>query len=117
MSDQPRILYSSDGSHKLQCQKCGQHPCKCPKAGALVPSEHTLKIRRETNGRGGKAVTVVFELPENEAYFKELASKLKTHCGSGGAFKITTIEVQGDHRDKIKLYLEKLGFKVKLAGG
>jgi len=25
--------------------------------------------------------------------------------------------VQGDHRDKIKLYLEKLGFKVKLAGG
>lgn len=82
-----------------------------------MPSDYTLKIRRETNGRGGKAVTVVFELPDNEAYFKELTSKLKTHCGSGGAFKQSTIEIQGDHRDKMKAFLEKLGFKVKLAGG
>jgi translation initiation factor 1 len=117
MTDKPRILYSSDGSHKLQCAKCSHHPCQCPKAQALVPSDHTLKIRRETNGRGGKAVTVIFELPDNEAYFKELASKLKTYCGSGGAFKGSTMEVQGDHRDKIKAFLEKLGFKVKLAGG
>ncbi len=117
MSDQPRILYSSDGSHKLQCQKCHQHPCRCPKASALTPGEHTLKVRRETNGRGGKAVTVVFELPANEAYFKDLASKLKTHCGSGGAFKDLRIEIQGDHREKVKAFLEKLGFKVKLAGG
>jgi translation initiation factor 1 len=117
MSDKPRILYSSDGSHLLQCKKCGHHPCQCPKAGALTPGDHTLKIRRETNGRGGKAVTVVFELPGNEAYFKELASKLKTHCGTGGAFKGETIEIQGDHREKVKAYLEKVGFKVKLAGG
>ena len=117
MSDQPRILYSSDGSHKLQCKKCGQHPCKCPKSGDIVPSEHTLKVRRETGGRGGKTVTVVMELPDNEAYFKELASKLKTHCGTGGAFKGTSIEIQGDHREKVKTYLEARGFKVKLAGG
>ncbi len=117
MSDKPRILYSSDGSHKLQCPKCGQHPCRCPKATELNPAEHTLKVRRETGGRGGKTVTVILELPDNEAYFKELTSKIKTHCGSGGAFKGSTIEIQGDHREKVKAFLEKLGFKVKLAGG
>ena len=117
MTDKPRILYSSDGSHKLQCPKCHQHPCACPKSTELNPSEHTLKVRRETNGRGGKTVTTIFELPPNEAYFKELASKLKTLCGSGGSFKEGVIEIQGDHREKIKKFLESKGFKVKLAGG
>ena len=114
---EPKILYSSDGSHTKNCAKCGFHPCRCPKSGDLNPKEHTLKIRRETNGRGGKTVTAVFELPPNENYFKDLTAKLKSHCGSGGAFKDLRIEIQGDHRDKVKAYLEKLGFKTKLAGG
>ena len=83
----------------------------------MTPSEHTLKVRRETAGRGGKTVTSVFELPANEAYFKDLTTKLKSHCGTGGAFKDGRIEIQGDHRDKVKVFLEKLGFQVKLAGG
>jgi len=114
---EPKILYSSDGSHLKQCAKCGRPPCACPKAQALVPADHTLKVRRETGGRGGKTVTAIFELPANEAYFKDLATKLKSHCGSGGAFKDGRIEIQGDHRDKVKIFLEKLGFSVKLAGG
>ncbi len=61
-------------------------------------------------------MTVVFELPSNEAYFKDLERKLKAFCGTGGSYKNGTIEIQGDHRVKIKTYLEKLGFKVKLAG-
>ncbi len=83
----------------------------------MIARDHTLKVRRETNGRGGKTVTVILELPPNEAYSKELCSKLKTSCGSGGAYKEGRIEIQGDHREKIKTFLEKLGFKVKLAGG
>jgi translation initiation factor 1 len=83
----------------------------------MTPSLHTLKIRLEKNGRGGKSVTVVFELPHNEAYFKELEKKLKAQCGTGGSYKSNVIEIQGDHREKIKSYLEKLGFKVKFAGG
>jgi translation initiation factor 1 len=114
---EPKILYSSDGSHLLLCKKCGFHPCRCPKAGELNPLLYTLKIRLEKNGRGGKLVTVVFELPDNDDYFKGLGQKLKSLCGSGGAYKDKMIEVQGDHREKIKKYLEKLGFKIKLAGG
>lgn len=113
----PKILYSSDGSHLKNCPKCGAHPCRCPRPSELNPKEHTLKVRRETNGRGGKTVTVVFELPANESYFKELATKLKAYCGTGGAFKDMRIEVQGDHREKVKKFLEAKGFQVKLAGG
>jgi translation initiation factor 1 len=116
MSDY-EIVYSDDPNFKRRCQKCGKFPCGCPKSSDLVPSEHQLKLRLEKNGRGGKSVTVVFELPVNEAYFTELTKKLKQHCGTGGAFKDQKIEIQGDHREKIKLFLEKLGFRVKLAGG
>ncbi len=83
----------------------------------MNPTAHTLKIRLEKNGRGGKTVTVMFELPVNEAYFKDLEKKLKALCGTGGSYKNNMIEIQGDHREKIKAFLEKLGFKVKLAGG
>ncbi len=116
MSDY-EIVFSDDPNFKKRCLKCGKYPCACPKASDLKPSNHTLKLRLEKNGRGGKTVTVLFELPSNEDYFKGLEKRLKALCGSGGAFKVNTIEIQGDHREKIKVFLEKLGFKVKLAGG
>lgn len=106
--EEPNILFASDGSHTKK---------KSQSFKEIIPSEHTLKIRLETNKRGGKAVSVVFELPENPDYFKKLAKELKNHCGSGGSFKNDQIEVQGDHREKIKAYLEKKGFHAKLAGG
>jgi translation initiation factor 1 len=116
MSDY-EIVYSDDPNFSKRCKKCSKYPCVCPKASSLVPSDYTLKIRLEKNGRGGKTVTVVFELPQNEEYFKNLEKKLKSLCGTGGSFKEGKIEIQGDHRNKIKLHLEGLGFKVKLAGG
>lgn len=116
MSDY-EIVFSDDPNLKKRCAKCSKFPCACPKASDLSPALHTLKVRLEKNGRGGKSVTVVFELPQNDAYFKELEKKLKAHCGTGGAYKNNMIEIQGDHRQKIKTFLEKLGFKVKLAGG
>jgi translation initiation factor 1 len=109
MSDY-RIVYSDDGSH-LEDKK------KRPKASDLKPEEHTLKIRLEKKGRGGKNVTVVFELPDNPDYFKKLTKELKSHCGSGGSFKGSTLEIQGDHKIKIRDYLQKKGFKAILAGG
>lgn len=116
MSDY-ELVYSDDPNFKKRCPKCSKYPCACPKARDLKPSEHTLKVRLEKNGRGGKVVTVVFELPANEEYFSDLAKKLKAQCGSGGSFKNSMIEIQGDHREKVKTFLEKTGFKVKLAGG
>lgn len=119
-----RLVYSSDGSHLKLCKKCSEDPCVCKTSEAfhvpVNPAQTTLKIRLEKNQRGGKTVTVVFDLPNNPPYFEDLAKKLKNQCGSGGTFKAeekAQIEIQGDHRTKIQSILEKLGFKVKLAGG
>ena len=42
---------------------------------------------------------------------------LKRHCGSGGTAKNGTIEIQGDHREKIASWFAAAGKKAKLAGG
>ena len=42
---------------------------------------------------------------------------LKQFCGAGGTSKDDTIEVQGNHRDKVMEKLASLGYKVKRVGG
>ncbi len=78
---------------------------------------HTVKVGRETAGRRGKGVTVVTDLPLNEEQLKELATRLKNTCGTGGTAKDGRIEIQGDQRDRLVSELEKLGYKVKRSGG
>ncbi|MDC0980142.1 translation initiation factor [Bdellovibrionales bacterium] len=112
-----RLVYSSDGSHMSRCKKCEEIPCVCIKEVDVRPDETTLKIRLEKKGRGGKVVTVVFDLPFNEKYFKDLSKKIKNHCGSGGSFKGGIMEFQGDQKERVKIFLEKLGFTVKFSGG
>lgn len=112
-----RFVYSTDGSHKNICKTCGELACICKKVQPVNPSSVIAKVRLESKGRGGKSVSVVFNLPYNPDYFTKLAKKLKAQCGSGGTYKDGQIEIQGDHRAKIKAYLEKQGFQVKLAGG
>jgi translation initiation factor 1 len=77
----------------------------------------TAKVGRETAGRRGKGVTVVWELNLHEEALKELCTKLKNKCGSGGTVKDGRIEIQGDHRDTVAAELEKMGYKVKRSGG
>jgi predicted translation initiation factor SUI1 len=77
----------------------------------------TAKLGRETAGRRGKGVTTVFDLPLTMDQLRELAAVLKAKCGTGGTVKDGKIEIQGDHRDRLAAELEKLGYKVKRAGG
>lgn len=77
----------------------------------------TAKVGRETAGRRGKGVTTVFDLPLGEETLRELAATLKQRCGTGGTVKDGRIEIQGDQRKRIIAELEKLGYKVKRAGG
>ncbi len=82
----------------------------------IHPANVTIKMRLEKNSRGGKTVTVLFDLPNNPGYFEDLTKNLKTSLGTGGTFKNNRIEIQGDHKVRIKAYLEKMGFKVVQAG-
>jgi translation initiation factor 1 len=110
-------VYSTDGSHRLTCARCGRHPCVCPPAQAIDPARTRLRLRLDKKGRGGKAVTVVDEFPPHPTYWKELGRALKSHCGTGGAVKDEALEIQGDQRDKVHAFLESLGFTVRRSGG
>jgi translation initiation factor 1 len=76
-----------------------------------------VRVRRETQGRGGKTVTTVSGVPRSVSDLQALAGELKRLCGTGGTVKDYVIEIQGDHRDAIVAALEQRGFTVKLAGG
>jgi translation initiation factor 1 len=82
-----------------------------------TPNDGTVRLRRETKGRGGGTVIVISGVPLAEAALKELAGALKKRCGCGGTVKNGIIEIQGDHRDILLLELQTRGYRVKLAGG
>jgi len=84
---------------------------------SLPPQQQTAYLHRESGGRGGKIVSVVKKLVLSEDDMKSLAKKLKQECGTGGTVKDGMIEIQGEHRKKMADVLQKLGYKVKIAGG
>ena len=114
--DNARIVYSTatDG----RCPGCGwpQRDCRCSSRFAReepLPARITAKLRMEKKGRGGKTVTVVYGLPQNEAFLKELAGELKRACGCGGAVVEGGIELQGELRDRVRDALQKKGYIIK----
>ena len=76
-----------------------------------------VKVRRETSGRRGKAVTTVSGVPLDDDGLKDLAGRLKKRCGVGGSVKDGVIELQGDHRDVVLEVLKADGYDAVLAGG
>jgi translation initiation factor 1 len=84
---------------------------------SLPPQQQTVYLHRDSKGRGGKTVTLVKKLILSEEDLRQLATQLKQVCGSGGTLKDGEIEIQGEHRGRIAEVLQKLGYKVKIAGG
>jgi translation initiation factor 1 len=76
-----------------------------------------VRVGREVSGRGGKGVSVITGLPLTGEALEELATRLKKACGAGGAVKDGTVEIQGDHRDRLVAELSKLGYDAKRSGG
>ena len=111
-----RIVYSTDTGGK--CPGCGwpQRDCKCSSQRAAndpIPNRVVAKLRMEKKGRGGKVVTLVYDLPDNAAFRKELCQELKRACGTGGAVVEGGVEIQGDLRERVRDVLEKKGWLVK----
>jgi translation initiation factor 1 len=88
-----------------------------PEVKARLAGGGRVKVRRETSGRRGKAVTTVSDVPVDDDGLRELAGRLKKRCGVGGSVKQGVIELQGDHRDVVVEVLRADGYDVVLAGG
>lgn len=75
----------------------------------LNKEEQFVKIKLEKR-RYGKEVTIIEGLVGSDHELKKLASELKSKLAAGGTVKNGRIEIQGDHRDKVKELLIKLGY-------
>ena len=112
------LVYSTDSGR--MCPSCRQPLalCQCAaKAKAAARGDGTVRVSRETKGRGGKAVTLVRGLPLDDAALAALGKRLRSACGAGGTVKDAVLEVQGDHVDRVVAWLLKEGFAAKRAGG
>jgi translation initiation factor 1 len=90
---------------------------RAPTPAAPASGGGRVKVRRETAGRRGKAVTTIANVPVDDAGLRELAGRLKRRCGVGGSAKDGVIELQGDHRDVVMAELRAAGYDAVLAGG
>ena len=116
LKNNARLVYSTQTSGK--CPVCGwpQRDCQCSDRRAAnepVTGRIVAKLRMEKKGRGGKTVTVVHGLPENDAFLKQLSQELKRACGTGGTVVEGGIELQGDVRERVREVLIKRQYVVK----
>lgn len=99
------MVYSTDPNFSFEEEK--------EEIITLAPKEQQLRLQLETKHRGGKTASIVFGFIGKDEDLEILGKKLKTHCGTGGSVKDGEIIIQGDHREKIRQWLTKEGYKVK----
>ena len=111
------LVYSTDSGRI--CTGCGipAAQCVCKAASSASVGNGNVRVSRETKGRAGKGVTVIKGLPLAAAELAALGKQLRTACGSGGTVKDGTLEIQGDHADRVVELLKAQGFSAKRAGG
>lgn len=112
------LVYSTDSGRTCPVCRQAQADCRCKaQAQSAVLGNGQVRVRRETAGRKGKGVTVILGLPLTLEELTSVAKQLKATCGSGGTVKDGTVEIQGDHLDKVMQWLQKAGYSPKKAGG
>ena len=119
MKDSSKLVYSTDPKLNQKCARCKEltSECTCETDARIKGYKFIAILRIEKQGRGGKTVTVIDELPKNEIFLKEWTTKLKKKCGTGGTYlmdgKEGVIEIQGDKRDSIRTIFTQSGIKFK----
>ena len=94
------------------CPKCGlpKELCVCEE---IAKEQQKIEISVDKR-RYGKMMTIVDGINSNDLDIDALITKLKKKCASGGTIKDGKIELQGDHRTRVKETLEEMGFTVEV---
>lgn len=114
-----RLFEGTEFYQPPRCEKCGELEEKCtcppPELQQLSPASQTAQIRVEKRKKG-KVVTVVRGLAEGNPgrHLADLLTKLKNACGAGGTIQGETIEIQGDHKQRIEGLLKEIGYRVRV---
>jgi translation initiation factor 1 len=90
------------------CSKCGlpKQLCACE---TIAKESQRIKVYLVTK-KFRKVSTIVEGLDKRELDVKDIARTLKTGFACGGTVKNGRIELQGDHKAKIRAALVNLGF-------
>ena len=90
------------------CPKCGlvKELCVCE---TIAKESQLINIFLERK-KFRKFSTIIEGIDQKEIDIKDLAKKLKEQFACGGTVKEGNIELQGDHKNKIKDILIKMGF-------
>ncbi|MCH4814627.1 MAG: translation initiation factor [Saccharolobus sp.] len=75
----------------------------------LSKEEQFIKIKVEKR-RYGKEVTIIEGIGGNDSELKKIASELKSKLAAGGTVKDGKILIQGDHKEKVREILIKMGY-------
>lgn len=90
------------------CPTCGlpKDLCACEE---IAREQQQINIY-VTKRAFGKEMTIVEGIDEKQVDLDDLASKLKSNLACGGTVKEGRIELQGEHRSRIKEILAGMGF-------
>ena len=104
-----RLVYSEFGSATNPALERG--------TADRPPAQQSLQVQVSRKGRGGKTVTLISGFQHRPDTLTALAKTLKAQCGTGGTAKDDTIEIQGDHAQKLLELLQARGYTAKRSGG
>ena len=76
---------------------------------SITKDTQTIQIKR-VKKKFGKISTLIQGINKKEVNIKELGKRLKSKFACGGTVKDDIIELQGDHAEKAKGELVKMGF-------
>ncbi|ASJ06564.1 protein translation factor SUI1 [Thermococcus siculi] len=79
----------------------------------VLKEQQRIRVYIE-KARYGKLKTIIEGIDEKEFDLEDIAKKLKAKLACGGTVKKGRIELQGDHRDRVKKLLADLGFSEDL---
>lgn len=90
------------------CQTCGlpKELCVCE---TIAKEQQKITIKTDKR-RYGKLTTVIQGIDSKEIDIKDLGKKLKNKLACGGTVKENRIELQGNHKNKLKQILVEMGF-------
>ena len=121
MFPMPGLFDGTPLERPVTCEVCEQplEQCTCPRddfGAVLLPKDQPARVSREKR-RAGKTVTVITGLNPTASDLQAILVRLKSACAAGGRVSDSTIEIQGDQRQRVLAILLDLGYPAKLSGG
>jgi len=104
-----KLVWTSDPEEARRLRESGA----LEEATDAEPGKQVIRVATDKKRRAGKTVTVASGFRHTPETLAAVAQALKKKCGSGGTAKDAEIEIQGDHVERVKAELARLGYRVK----